>query len=251
VAAATALEEWTYRHTAAIAVPTEGMVRLLEARPAARGRAVHMPPAVDLERFAGDPAAPDAPPLRVLYAGTVGLAHGLGTLVTAARLAGPKVVELTIAGGGAEAAELRSRVEAERIGNVALVGVVASDEIPALLQATHAGVVVLRDRDLFADALPTKLLECLAAARPAVVSARGEAAALVRAAGAGLDVAPEDPAALADAFVRLAADRTLRERMGAAGRALVTARFARGGSVDRWAELLECVAVRSPQRARR
>ena len=33
--------------------PTEGMVRLLDARPAARGRAVHMPPAVDVERFAG------------------------------------------------------------------------------------------------------------------------------------------------------------------------------------------------------
>ena len=78
VAAARALEEWAYRHSAAITVPTEGMVRLLEQRPAARGRAVHMPPAVDLERFAAvPPPATSAPPLRVLYAGTVGLAHGL------------------------------------------------------------------------------------------------------------------------------------------------------------------------------
>jgi glycosyltransferase involved in cell wall biosynthesis len=38
-------------------------------------------------------------------------------------------------------------------------------------------------------------------------------------------VAPEDPAALADALARLAADERLRRRLGAAGRRTVSARF--------------------------
>jgi colanic acid biosynthesis glycosyl transferase WcaI len=103
--------------------------------------------------------------------------------------------------------------------------------------------VMLRDLELFADALPTKLLECLAAGRPVLLSASGEPAALVREAAAGLPVAPEDPAALAGAFRRLAGDPGLRSRMGTAGRSLVSERYARRASVDRWADLLERVAA--------
>jgi colanic acid biosynthesis glycosyl transferase WcaI len=106
---------------------------------------------------------------------------------------------------------------------------------------------MLRDRELFADALPTKLLECMAAGRPVLLSARGESAALVEGARAGLAVAPEDPAALAAAFRALAADPERGRRMGAAGRAVVGERYARRASVDRWAALLERVVA---QRAR-
>jgi glycosyltransferase involved in cell wall biosynthesis len=248
IAAARALEEWSYRHAAAITVPTEGMVERLEARPSAKGRAVHMPPAVDVERFAAVPPAPAEGPLRVLYAGTIGLAHGLGTLVSAAQLAGPDTVDVMIAGGGAEAEELRARVAAERIGNVKLVGTVPAERIAGLFAHAHAGIVMLRDRDLFADALPTKLLECMAAGRPVLLSARGESAALVEGAGAGLAVAPEDPVALAAAFRTLAGDKRSRERMGAAGRAAVGERYARRASVDRWADLLERVAAQQALR---
>jgi glycosyltransferase involved in cell wall biosynthesis len=235
VTAARVLEEWAYRHSAAITVPTQGMVRLLEQRPAARGRTVHMPPAVDLERFAAVPPPPPAPPLRVLYAGTVGLAHGLATLVEAAKLAGP-AVEVTIAGGGAELSRL------PRADNVELLGPVPADRIPALYASAHVGVVMLRDRDLFADALPTKLLESLAAGRPAVVAVRGESAALVEAAGAGVAVRPEDPRALAEAFMTLAANPEVCQRMGAAGRKLARERYGRAEMVDRWRALLERVA---------
>jgi glycosyltransferase involved in cell wall biosynthesis len=207
-----------------------------------------MPPAVDVERFAAVPAAPAEGPLRVLYAGTIGLAHGLGTLVSAAQLAGPDTVDVMIAGGGAEEEELRARVAAERIGNVRLVGTVPAERIPGLFAHAHAGIVMLRDRDLFADALPTKLLECMAAGRPVLLSARGESAALVESAQAGLAVAPEDPAALAAAFRTLAGDKTSRERMGAAGRAAVGERYARRASVDRWADLLERVAAQQALR---
>lgn len=247
IKAARALEEWSYRHAAAITVPTAGMVRRLNEREPAKGKTLHMPPAVDADRFTPGPPEAESPPLRVLYAGTVGLAHGLDALVSAARLAGPGVVHLTIAGEGAEAAALARRVSKERIDNVDLLGMVPADAVPALYRQAHAGVVLLRDRGLFADALPTKLLECMAAARPVVVSARGEAWSLVRELGAGLAVAPEDPGALAAAFTELAGDVALRAALGSAGRSAALHRFSRDASVDRWAALLERVA---DQRAR-
>jgi glycosyltransferase involved in cell wall biosynthesis len=242
VRAAEALERWAYRHAAAITVPTAGLERALAAEPAAAGRVARLGPAVDLGRFAPI-ALPEAHsgPLRVLYAGTVGLAHGIGTLLEAARRAGPAVVEVSVAGDGAESGRL-----AGAPGNVRALGTVAPERVPALFAEADAGAVLLRDRPLFAGALPTKLLECLAAGRPAVVSARGEAAELVESAGAGLAVPPEDPEALAGAFRRLRADPGLRARLGAAGRA-AAAGFDRAASVGDWAALLEHVGA---QRAR-
>ena len=242
VRAAETLEAWIYRRAAAVTVPTEGLEAALSAHPDAAGRVARMAPAVDLERFDTGGAAASGP-LRVLYAGTVGLAHGLETLLEAARLAGPEVARVTIAGGGAEA----ERLAAGASGAARFLGVVAAEEVPALYAEADAGVVLLRDLPIFAGALPTKLLECMAAGRPVVLSARGESAALVERSGAGLVVPPEDPRALADALRSLAADPELRARLGAAGREAVRAGYDRAASVRAWAALLERVVA---QRAR-
>ena len=246
IAAAERLERWIYRHAAAVTVPTEGLERDIGAEPSAAGRVAHLPPAVDTARFAAIPdPEPRQGPLRVLYAGTIGLAHGITTLLEAARLAGPDVVQVVVAGGGAEA----DLVAAGAPGNVRAIGIVAPEAVPGLYAEADAGVVLLRDRPILSGALPTKLLECLAAGRPAVLSAHGEAAALLEDTGTGLAVAPEDPAALADAFRRLHADAALRGRLGAAGRALARSRFDRDVSVRAWAGVLEGVAAQ--RRARR
>lgn len=236
------LERACYRGAERITVPTAGLVKDLERLPEAVGKVVHMPPAVDLDRFNPTAAIAASGPLRVLYAGTVGLAHGLATLVDAAKRAGPDHVELTIAGDGAE----RETVEARAAGvaNVRLLGPQPHDRIPELYAQADAAAVLLRDKPLFQAALPTKMLEAMAAGRPLIVSARGEAARLVEEAGAGLVVEPESPSALADAIETLAADRELARRLGAAGRRLAETRFDRAQSVDAWAELLESVARR-------
>jgi glycosyltransferase involved in cell wall biosynthesis len=97
--------------------------------------------------------------------------------------------------------------------------------------------VPLRDRPIFAGALPSKLFEVLAAGRPAIVAARGEAVELVRDTGAGLAVAPEDPRALAEAFRHLQANPSEAVQMGRRGRAHARL-FDRGAAVERWHELL-------------
>jgi colanic acid biosynthesis glycosyl transferase WcaI len=242
--AAEALERWIYRRADAITVPTQGLADALDAEPDAAGRVVRLWPAVDAVRFSQvPPTNGHKGPLRVLYAGTIGLAHRISTLIDAAWRAGPDVVQVTVAGGGAEAELLHGPLPV----NVRPLGLVPPETIPGLYAESDAGVVLLRDRPVLAGALPTKLFECLAAGRPAVLSARGEAAQLVEHCGAGIAVAPEDPDALADAFRTLHADRPLQARLGAAGREVVTKRFDRAQSVTAWNALLEEVAA---QRAR-
>jgi colanic acid biosynthesis glycosyl transferase WcaI len=239
IRAATMLERAVYRAARAITVPTEGIADALSADRHANGKVVRMPPAVDVGRFAIRQASA-AGPLRVLYAGTVGMAHGLQTLLDAAALAGPDVVQVTIAGGGAEAGELRTRLP----DNVRMIGVVPHEQVPELYAESDAAVVLLRDLPVFRGALPTKLLEAMAAGRPVVLSAGGEAAALVEQAGAGVVVVPEDPGALAAGFKSLHADPGERARLGRAGTMAVERDFDRRDAVDRWFELLEAIAAR-------
>jgi glycosyltransferase involved in cell wall biosynthesis len=256
IAAAQRLERGAYRQAAAIACPTEGIFATLGGRPESAGKAALMRPAVDLGRFSramarekspvanGRPAGGrGAPPLHVLYAGTVGLAHGLDTLLDAAeelgrRDSGAARLAVTIAGDGADAPALRTRLAARGPASVRMLGAVAAERIPALYAESDVAVVLLRDLPIFEGALPTKLLEAMAASRPVVLAARGEAARLVEAEGCGVVVPPEDPRALAGALASLAADPSRRAAMGAAGRRCAERDFGRDAWLRRWHDLL-------------
>jgi glycosyltransferase involved in cell wall biosynthesis len=260
IAAAQRVERAAYRGATAIACATEGIYATLRERPESAGKAALMRPAVDLERFDPDASENDHPqggsksaasngsPLRALYAGTVGLAHGLGTLLDAAErmrngggdTAGPEATELqvTIAGDGAGAQALRDRLVAGGPAGVRMLGSVPAERIPSLYAEADVAVVMLRDLPIFEGALPTKMLEAMAAGRPVVLAARGEAARLIEREGCGLVVPPEDPRALAEAFAALAAEPGRRREMGIAGRRAVERDFSREAWLRRWAELL-------------
>jgi glycosyltransferase involved in cell wall biosynthesis len=243
--AAHALARLCYRSAALIAAPTQGIVESLDIRPDAKGKLVRVPPAVDLQRFASlpEPTPRAGAPLRVLYAGTLGMAQGLSTLIDAAVLAGPHVVEVSIAGEGPDAPLLRQQIATLGLDNVRLLGAVAPEQVPRLYAEADAGIVPLRDRPIFTGALPTKLFEVLAAARPVILATRGEAATLVREAGAGLVVTPEDPHALAAAFRQLHANPQEAIVMGQRGR-LHAHRFDRASAVGLWEQLLHDLGSR-------
>ncbi len=244
IRAARALERRCYRAAAAIVCPTEGIAERLEARAESAGKVRRIAPAVDLRAFGPTPV-PGPGPFRVLYAGTTGMAQGVGTLLDAVEALDPESsVEVIVAGDGAEGPELRAR--AERLAKARTISTVPHARVPELLAEASAAAVLLRDRPLFAGALPTKMLEAMAAARPVVLSAAGEAARFVEASGGGVVVPPEDPLALASALEQLAADRDRAASLGAAGRRWVEAGFGLDRFVEDWYEALQA-AVRAPR----
>lgn len=247
---ASALEAWIYRHGDLLTAPTAGLTSALEMAPEARGKCRRVWPVVDVDRFdpTPGPSLSGGRPLRALYAGTVGLAQGLEVLVEASRTAGPGVVQTIIAGDGAQGGSLRDLIERQAVANVQMVGSVASDQIPPLYAQADVGVVLLRDVPLFRAALPTKMFETMAAGRPVVLAARGEAAKLIEEIGAGLVVPPEDPQALAGAMRRLHSEPELIRRMGMAGRQFVELRCGRARAAAQWIEQLQEAADRSSLR---
>jgi glycosyltransferase involved in cell wall biosynthesis len=241
IRAAEALERRVYKSSAAVTVPTAGLVRILDRLPAAKGKVLRLGPSIDVDIFDPAPAAVDGP-LRVLYAGTLGMAQGLGTLLDAARIAGPEAVQLTIAGDGHDAAELRARIDSGEVPGARMVGTVPHSDMPSLYAECDVAAVLLRDRSIFAGALPTKLIEAMAAGRAIALSARGESAELVAETDSGVTVPPEDPEALARAFEELRADPARVRELGAAGRRAAVERFSRSLVLEGWQSLLDRVA---------
>jgi colanic acid biosynthesis glycosyl transferase WcaI len=234
MAAARAIERFAYRNANVIAVPTPGLQRLLRERGRPAEQIVLVPHGVDPARF---PRGADAQPVprRVVYCGTIGMGHAVGTLIEAARMleeAGDRH-ELLIVGDGAERAELEARVGQWGLNGVTFAGRLPRDELPELLATAEVTVATQRNLPLLADALSTKVLEYMAAARPVVAAASGWTAEVVEDADAGTSCAPERPEALAEAIAGLTANPGRARAMGLNGRRYVEAKLTRRIAVER------------------
>jgi glycosyltransferase involved in cell wall biosynthesis len=87
------------------------------------------------------------------------------------------------------------------------------------------------------------MIDFMAVGRPVVLSAQGEAARILAAAGAGVAVPPENPEALAGAIRWLSAHPDAAAEMGRRGKEYAHRRL-RGVQAERLEEvLLDCVAM--------
>ncbi len=165
----------------------------------------------------------------VSYIGTMGMAHGLETLLDAAsRLqpARPDVLFLLV-GEGAEKDRIIKAAHSRRLANVRFVGQRPRDLIPGYICSSDACLVLLKKSDLFKTVIPTKMLEFMSCARPVILGVDGQARKILEEAQAGICVEPENPVALVQAVLRLAADKQLRETLGRNGRAYVLRHLSR------------------------
>jgi lipopolysaccharide/colanic/teichoic acid biosynthesis glycosyltransferase len=158
----------------------------------------------------------------IVFAGNMGPAQGLETVLRAAKIvesAAPEV-QFILVGDGIEADRLRARAAALAVQSVRIMPRVPQSEIGALLAAADVLLVHLRDDSLFRITIPAKTQFYLAMGKPILMGVSGDAAALVEQAGAGVVVKPEDAQALAAAALELARlPKKDISAMGARGRA--------------------------------
>jgi glycosyltransferase involved in cell wall biosynthesis len=180
----------------------------LAARFAAAGaRAVSVANSPWSSAFPQPAPPPDAPV--ALYVGGLGPLRGLEVMRAAFGMVEVPGARLVLAGPG-DPGELPPGAES--------LGPVDHGRVPALLAAARVAWIPLQRHGNYDRAVPTKLVEAMAAGRPVVASDLGRMGALVREAGCGLLVPPGDAAAHAAALGRLLSDRDDAARMGAAGR---------------------------------
>ncbi|MBL4774789.1 MAG: glycosyltransferase family 4 protein [Mariprofundus sp.] len=142
---------------------------------------------------------------RIVFAGNLGEAQSLETIVSAAiRLKHEADIQWVIIGDGRKADWMRSEVEKQGLaGSVSFLGSHQAEDMPIFFASADALLVTLKADEVFAQTIPSKVQTYLACGRPIVAALNGEGAKVIRSTGAGLVVAAEDDEALADAVLAL------------------------------------------------
>jgi glycosyltransferase involved in cell wall biosynthesis len=206
----------------------------LAARTCRASRTVVIPNAVDVD--AAPRARLDGDPPRIITVGRLAAPKDALTLVRALAALGSLPFRAVLVGDGPDRPEVDAAVRSLGLADrVALAG--SRADVPDLLAA--ADLFVLSSRS---EGAPFSILEAMAAGLPVVASEVGGVAELVAQGETGVLVPAGDPAPLADALRALLADRGLRSRLGAAGRARARERFdlraLRGAHVELYAREL-------------
>jgi len=124
-----------------------------------------------------------------------------------------------LVGGGIEVEALQQQAEQMRLSNVRFLPRRPPSEIGQVLNLADVLLVHLRDDPLFRITIPSKTQAYMATGKPILMAVRGDSAALLENAGAGLVCEPEDPVALAAAVTSLASAPAEQLRaMGESGR---------------------------------
>jgi glycosyltransferase involved in cell wall biosynthesis len=209
-------------------------------------RVVALPGGADTEAFS--PRPPDAEVRRRLGgddAPLVGMVGGLRVmkghavvLEAVARLRARGIVtQVVFVGQGRWEASIRRQVEdAELTGRVLLSGFAA--DLPAAMAAMDIALYV----PLESDGMSRVIFEYLAAGRALIASRTGLVPEVLHDGEDSLLVPAGEPAPLAEAIARLASDRALRAKLGAAGRRLVEERYSGARVAERLEGLYASVA---------
>lgn len=180
----------------------------------------------------------------VSYVGTHGMAHGLETIIEAARLLRSHThIGFLLVGDGAERRRLLAMRDALGLTNVVMLDQQTRASMPMIWSVTDASLVILRDKPVFRTVIPSKIFEAMAMRRPIVLGVLGESRQIVENAGAGLCVPPEDAQSLADSILALSADPALVGSLGESGHAYVTRHHDRVALARRFAALTRKTAA--------
>lgn len=140
----------------------------------------------------------------IMFAGNMGQAQGLETVIEAAvLLTDLPEVQFVLVGDGVALPHLTQAVQEKNLPNVRFLGRYPQQAMPDLYALADALLVHLKNEPLFAITIPHKILTYLGAGKPILAAVAGDAADLVAAAGAGISCPPEDPQALAETVRRL------------------------------------------------
>jgi colanic acid biosynthesis glycosyl transferase WcaI len=228
IAAASALERWSYDRSAAVTVLSGDMRANLAPKMRDSSRLHVIPNFVDIETTRPQPHQNSyraeyglVGKTVVMYAGNVGMSQSFDLLVHAARSTKDRDdVVYVVNGAGSTLPELEA--DAASLPNVRFVPMQPIERLPDVLAAADIHVVPLKT-GLSRSSVPSKTYSILAAGRPllASVDEGSEVQRIVEAADAGIAVRPDDPDAFVTALGTLLDDPAGRERMGANARSYV------------------------------
>lgn len=200
---------WLYRRVSHIVVLSPGFKTILVDRGVPEDKITHV------YNWAPDEGAQtqthtQEPALRlpqerfnVVYAGNMGPAQGLLSMISAAKQCQDAGSSLHVSciGAGLSVDQLKAAAKDAGLRNISFHPPVAHSEIGAIMDQADALLVSLNNDPLFTITIPSKLMSYLARGKPIVAALAGDARDLVKQNQAGLVADPENADQLARALM--------------------------------------------------
>lgn len=178
----------------------------------------------------------------VMFAGNLGKAQSLETILDAAEQLKGQPVHWVFLGDGHQRGWMQAQVEHRDLQNVHLLGSRPMETMPAYFSLADAMLVTLRADPVMTTTIPGKVQSYLACAKPILGALDGEGAKVIEESGAGLAVSSGDAEGLANSVLKMSAMSAVeRQAMGAAALAYYQKNFDREhllGQLEDWMKAL-------------
>jgi glycosyltransferase involved in cell wall biosynthesis len=240
--------EWvSYRSADRLVGLSPGIVDGIAARGVNKSRIAMVPNGCDLDLFASpeDAWRPDGvrdDQLLAIFTGTHGNANGLDAVLNAAAVLKQRQrddIRIALVGQGREKPKLKAEAEKRGLENLLFLDPVPKTKLTGLMAGADLGLQVLRNVPAFYfGTSPNKFFDYISAGLPVLNNYPGWLAGLIEKHDCGFAVPPDDAAALAEALIAAADDRTNLAAKGKRARALAQDRFGRAALAQDWVDFI-------------
>lgn len=243
---------WVYARVSHIVVLSPGFKRLLIERGVPESKIDVIYNWADESAIAApngsvSPDFPGKERFRILFAGNMGKAQALETVLQAADMLQKKNsnISFVMLGGGVEVENLKARANEMGLGNVTFLPPVPMTQVGAYLAEADALLVHLRNDPLFGITIPSKTQAYMAAGKPLLMAVNGDAADLISQSKGGVVAESENPDSLAmSAEIMLAMDTPSFQQMGEDAKRFYEDYLSLRVGVKKFGEIFNRVATR-------
>ncbi len=172
----------------------------------------------------------------LLFAGNIGTAQSVDTIIDAAALLEKENIRFHIVGDGIELERLKKK--AENLSNVIFYGRKPIEEMPYLYEKADAMLVTLTKDDIASRTLPGKVQSYMAAGKPIVGAADGETRAVLTEAQGDYCGEAENASVLAENIIKLKNSGQSIE-LGRKNREYYVKHFSKTSFIERLTEALK------------
>jgi glycosyltransferase involved in cell wall biosynthesis len=247
---ATWLEEFLYRKSVLITGQTQGIVANIKDR-FPNKNVYWLPNGVDLDYYKPKDVVSNwrlengfsESDILILYAGIIGHAQGLETiLLSAEKLKNQERVHFIMVGDGPVLPDLLVLKSELQLSNVHFFQPVPKSQMPFVLKACDLSAIPLKKLPLFEGAIPSKIFECIAMEIPILLGVQGEAKSLFIDEGeCGLAFEPENADDLAQQIEDVLAGKHDLKILGKNGRTFAAKKFDRNNIAQDFLQTLQAL----------
>ncbi|MFA6809157.1 MAG: glycosyltransferase family 4 protein [Eubacteriales bacterium] len=236
------LESYIYRKAFKLSTQTKGIIESLKKKGISEKDILFLPNGVDTELFSlreKDSQLVNSLGLEgkyiILYAGTMGYAHGMEVILEAAELLQENLeILFLLVGDGSERPRLEMLAKKKALLNVLFVDFQPLEEVPRYYSLSSINLSTLRRYKLAEGVRPSKVFPSLASGQPLIYVGEGEGAEIVKESGGGIVIEPENPELLARTVLELKNNPEYCRELAEKGRDYVVKNYSWNSIISNW-----------------